>query len=141
MAFVPDTLPPEADVYNIDNFIQQPSYTYRLDFENGRIIGKIDNNEAILQAVRKVLNTDRYAYEIYSWTYGNEIYTLFGKDISYTIADLPRILEEALYVDDRIRIIENLTMVPTDLNTVVVEFDIFTHDNEILHVQETITIW
>lgn len=140
MAFVPDTLPPEADVYNIDNFIQQPSYTYRLDFENGRIIGKIDNNEAILQAVRKVLNTDRYAYEIYSWTYGNEIYTLFGKDISYTIADLPRILEEALYVDDRIRIIENLTMVPTDLNTVVVEFDIFTHDNEILHVQETITI-
>lgn len=140
MAIVPSTLPPDSDIYNVDNFIKQPSYTYRIDFENGRIIGKIDDQEAIVQAVRKILNTDKYAYEVYSWLYGNEIYTLFGKDVSYAVADLPRILEEALLVDDRIDRIENLVMTQTELNTLEVSFDIITAINEIIPITEEVIL-
>ena len=37
----------------------QPSLTYALDAENGRIRGKVDGLEAVKQAVYLVLSTER----------------------------------------------------------------------------------
>ena len=48
----------------------QPSLTYALDAENGRIRGKVDGLEAVKQAVYLVLSTERFAHLIYSWNYG-----------------------------------------------------------------------
>lgn len=35
---------------------EQPSLTYRLDLDNGRIVGKVDGLEAVNQAIRKALS-------------------------------------------------------------------------------------
>ena len=47
--------------------------TYFLDFENKRINGYIEGKEAIEQAIHKILDTKRYAFEIYDWSYGSQI--------------------------------------------------------------------
>ena len=72
---------PESQEYfaqdeNTQNFEIQPTKTYKLDLINKRIIGLIDGREAVNQHIRKVLSTDKYAYEIYDWYYGNEILKL-----------------------------------------------------------------
>ena len=45
---------PEQEV-NLTNLevVNQPSLTYRLDFERKRLSGKIDNEDAIMQLVMK----------------------------------------------------------------------------------------
>lgn len=81
---------------------QQPSRTYRIDHERKRIVGFIDEQEAIEQAIYKALATERYEYLIYDWNYGAEIGKLFGKPIPYVYSELKRLVTEALTHDDRI---------------------------------------
>src|SRR5690606_42159936 len=59
---------------------QQPSLTYAIDFEKGRIRGMIDELEAVKQAVFLILQTERYRYLIYSDDYGSELEGLIGRD-------------------------------------------------------------
>lgn len=103
---IPATLN-EQTLLESEQYHSHPSRTYRLDFENKRIIGKVDDAEAVLQFIKKVMNTDKYAYAIYDWYYGNELFTLIGKPHAYAKTECPRIIEEALLVDDRILSIEN----------------------------------
>ena len=44
-----------------------PSKTYRIDFQTGRISGTVDGRDAMVQAIRKILQTERFQYLIYSW--------------------------------------------------------------------------
>lgn len=97
----PDTLNINTEV-SAEEFESPPYKTYRLDFVNKRIIGKIDGREAAFQFIQKALSTDKYAYPIYNWYYGNEIKTLIGMPYSYVVTELPRIVNEALKVDRRI---------------------------------------
>lgn len=53
--------------------------TYRMDFQNKRIIGMIDGLEATGQGMFKALQTRRYAYEIYDDQYGSDIMNKLGK--------------------------------------------------------------
>ena len=52
---------------------EQPSLTYRLDLENGRIVGKVDGLTAVNQAIRKAIITPRFKCLIYDPQYGSEI--------------------------------------------------------------------
>lgn len=52
---------------------EQPSLTYRLDLDNGRIVGKLDKLEALNQAIRKAIITPRFRCLIYDNQYGSEI--------------------------------------------------------------------
>ncbi|KYG90390.1 hypothetical protein A0U40_18320 [[Bacillus] sp. KCTC 13219] len=81
---------------------QQPSRTYRIDHERKRIVGYVDEREAIEQAIYKALSTERYDHLIYSWNYGAEIAKLFGQPIPYVYSELQRLVTEALTHDDRI---------------------------------------
>ncbi|MEK3935920.1 DUF2634 domain-containing protein [Sporosarcina sp. FSL W7-1349] len=81
---------------------QSPSRTYKIDLEKKRIIGYIDEREAVEQFIYKVLSTERYEYLIYSWNYGAEIAKLFGQPIPYVYSELKRLITEALTQDDRI---------------------------------------
>ena len=56
-----------------------PSKTYRIDFQTGRISGTVDGRDAMVQAIRKILQTERFQYLIYSWNYGMEWSRLIGK--------------------------------------------------------------
>lgn len=115
---------PSTSEINLTNYEIQPSLTYKLDLDNKRIIGKTNNSDAVLQAVEKILSTDKYAYDIYDWNYGNEILKLVGKEFNYIKVKLPQIIEEALLQDDRIKEITDLVIEQKSIDTVFVSFNV-----------------
>lgn len=95
-------IPEQAiDLTNLE-IENQPSRTYKLDFERKRIGGMIDNEQAIMQMVMKILYTERYAYVIYSSRYGVELDRMIGQDYDFIVSDLERTITEALTADDRV---------------------------------------
>jgi hypothetical protein len=111
----------EVDLTNLE-VITQPSLTYRLDFERKRIGSKIDNEEAIMQMVMKILYTERYAYVIYSSQYGVELDRLIGQEYDFIISDLERTITEALLADDRILSITDFTTEQTAIDRMTASF-------------------
>lgn len=89
-----------ADVSTGDNI--QTSNTYQMHVKKERIKGAVTGLDAIAQACYKAINTERYAYPIYSWNYGIELQDLFGQPIPYVFAVLPQRITDALMQDDRI---------------------------------------
>lgn len=84
----------------------QPSLTYALDLESGRIRGKVDRLEALRQAVYLILSTERYDWLIYSWNYGREFKELIGQPKEFVLPELKRCISEALLQDDRITAVD-----------------------------------
>lgn len=80
----------------------RPSLTYRIDWERRRISGRCDGRQAMEQAVRKVLDTERFAHLIYSWNYGAEFADLLGKPVSFVYPELEERITEALLQDERV---------------------------------------
>ena len=87
-----------------------PNKSYRMKIADEKILGNIDELDAITQACYKILNTERYQYVIYSWNYGIELQDLFGKPIPYVYSELPRRIKEALTQDDRINSVEDFEL-------------------------------
>lgn len=85
----------------------EPTRTYKMNLEGGFIRGYTDGQEAMKQAIYKVLNTERYQYIMYSWDYGIELLDLYGMPASYVCPELERRIEEALTMDDRIESVDN----------------------------------
>ena len=84
---------------------EQPSLTYRLDLDRGRIVGMADGLTAVNQAIRKHLITPRFRCLVYDNQYGSEIKeTIIAGDASteYIEAEMPRLVKDALSVDSRI---------------------------------------
>jgi len=77
-----------------------PSYTYLI--KNGHIMSMTDGREAMVQAVDKILRTERFVYPIYDDQYGNDFEELLGKDFDYAEVEVDRMLTEALEADDRV---------------------------------------
>lgn len=81
---------------------EETSNTYRMKETENSIVGNYDGINAVIQAVDKILNTERYQYPIYSWNYGIELGDLIGMPLSYCVVELERRIREALLLDDRI---------------------------------------
>ena len=81
---------------------RMPSYTSKIDFERNRIMGTVDNIDAMEQAIYLILQTERYESIIYNWYYGVEFDTLIGKSRELITSELERRIREALTEDDRI---------------------------------------
>lgn len=77
-----------------------PSRTYRV--QNSRIIAMTDGQGAMIQAVDKILQTERFVYPIYDEQYSNDFEELIGKDFGYAETEVDRMLREALLADDRV---------------------------------------
>lgn len=116
---LPDELQPQSMV--------MPSLSYKLDFDTGNIsLLALDDVNSLLQSIEKILKTDRYAYVIYDGNYGNELHLLKGQSIEYAIAEIPRLVKEALLGDDRITSIENFKFNRAEFATLKVEFTAYT---------------
>jgi len=104
-------IPQGASVTNASiREVQQPSLTWQFDFDKGKIAGKIDGLDAIKQAVFKVLQTDRFWYDIYSFNYGHELTRLLGNSPEFVQSEATRMLSEALLQDDRIQAVQSVTV-------------------------------
>lgn len=89
----------------------QSSRTYKIDFENSRITNEIiDGIDSIRQFVLLALRTVRFVHPIYTSDTGSEIHTLLSDSevtIDYKIAELPRLITDALIYDERIESVDN----------------------------------
>lgn len=84
---------------------EQPSLTYRLDLESGRIVGFVDKLEAVNQAVKKAIITPRFKCLIYNNQYGSEVEeAIISKDASqeYINTVIEGFIKDALRTDTRI---------------------------------------
>jgi hypothetical protein len=94
-------------IADIEQEREQPSKTYMLDFDRGRIlaIGSADGIEAVNQFIKKALLTPRFRCLIYDNQYGSEIkQTVIAGDATaeYIETDMPRLVKDALLCDSRI---------------------------------------
>ncbi len=103
---------------------QIPSKTYKV--VHNRIVGFTDDLDAVEQAVDKILQTERFQYEIYSESYGHDLIDLIGQDFDLAFSEIERLIVEALTADDRVDGIENLALNKTSKNTLVVTFTVTT---------------
>jgi hypothetical protein len=99
-----------------------PTLTYKVDYENKCISGKVDDVDAVIQMIDKVLRTDKYSKEIYNWYFGNELFRLMGQPYEYVVAELPRIVSEALLTDDRILDVTDFQFEKSSVDSVAVTF-------------------
>lgn len=81
---------------------EQPSLTYKMDLNGDSVRGFVDEQEAMKQAIFRILNTERYQYIIYPWYYGIETIDLYGEPVTYVCPELERRITEALLTDTRI---------------------------------------
>lgn len=108
----------------------EPGYTYKLDLRSKRIVGKVDGRTSVVQAIYKILYTERYAWLIYDWSYGMELEQYLGQEFDYVMADIERSITEALLVDDRVLEIREFKMKKTRIDALYVEFVAITTEGD-----------
>ena len=106
--------------------VTQPSKQHRMDLDKNRILGTCDGLEAVKQSVYNILNTERYAYLIYSWDYGIELIDLYGKQPMIVCPEIERRVKEALLQDDRITGVDNFEFDTSKKGVVSVTFTVHT---------------
>lgn len=90
--------------------VEEPTKTWFLDFEAGRVVDITDGLQAIQQAVFMALSTTRYEQLIFSEEYGSELDSLIGSNPVFIESEIRRMIEEALMPDDRISGIEDISV-------------------------------
>lgn len=90
----------------------QPSKTFALNLESGKIGDYIDGEAAIQQFIRKAIYTARNRYLIYSDAYGSEVDELISQSLPFSVLkiEIPRLIEEAIIYDDRIESVGNFEL-------------------------------
>lgn len=96
---IPSTVGFLAQDFEIE---EQPSLTYKMDLNGDSVWGFVDEQEAMKQAIFRILNTERYQFIIYPWYYGIETIDLYGEPVTYVCPELERRITEALLIDTRI---------------------------------------
>lgn len=113
---------PAFDVENELEEEKEPTLTYRIRLNDADVFGKTDETEAMKQAIFKIIATERYEHEIYSWDYGIELNDLFGKPKSYIRSEIVRRFEEALLQDDRVTALKDISVTFEKRGTVSIFF-------------------
>ena len=112
-------LTPQNDTDLLDAYLEaeinapdEPSKTFRLDFNQYRIGNMTDKKDALKQAITKAILTPRSYYRIYNDYYGCELWDLIGSDVTdaYIDAEIPRMVREAIEYDDRINVVNDISV-------------------------------
>lgn len=83
-------------------FVAQPSQTWHINKETGRINNTTEGLAAVRQASEIILNVQRFYWQIFSPYSGVELADLIGMNYGYVVSELQRRIVEALLMDDRI---------------------------------------
>ena len=82
-----------------------PSKTYRMIIDQERIIGTVDEVEALKQMIYKQINTEP-VYQIYA-NFGVKKRDLYGEPKPYAFMKISGRIKEALEMDDRVLKVRN----------------------------------
>lgn len=107
-----------------EELVDVPTRTYKV--VNGRVTGFVEEQEAMRQAIEKVLSTERFNFEIYSDSYGADLNDLIGEHMDLAKAEVERLITEAIIVDDRVLSIENFTILEESKESLIVSFKVAT---------------
>lgn len=118
------------DLINDFEIEQQPFKTYKMDFLQMTIRGWVDGIEAVRQAVYKILNTQKYDFLIYSWSYGSQLRELFGEQISSVYSEIKQRITDALLQDERINSVDDFSLV-SSRGEVLVRFTVNTNEGSV----------
>lgn len=141
---VPDTAYDE-DVEELEadfDMESEPSLTYAMkvsdepEKKDSIFLGNVDGEAAIRQAIMKILNTERYEHEIYSWDYGIELQDLYGMPMSYVMSEIKERIEDALLADDRIEAVDDFEVEIAGKRTLHCSFTAITTQGEITEEME-----
>lgn len=127
-----------------DELFEEEEYankTYAIDWKNKRIVGHVDNKEALMQFIHKAIITERNEYKaIYSTEYGSEIAnTVIGESVTddYIYTVIPSLIKDCLQVDDRIVDVYDFS-ITLEENVLNIKFLVDTIYGNGLFVQEMI---
>ena len=118
----------EIPITELEEEEEQPSKTYALDLDSGRIVGNVDGLEAVKQAIRKAIITARYKCVIYDDDYGSEVDSLIrDNDCTRELLEtaLPDLIKDALSQDTRVLSCDNFTFEFKD-DSAYIEFEVST---------------
>ena len=115
----------------------EPSYTYAMRVPDDEIsercfVGKVDDIEAKQQAIMKILSTERYEHEIYSWDFGIEIKDLFGMPIPYVMSKIKARITDAITQDDRFDNVTDFKITQVGKKVIYCTFTVITSDGELI---------
>lgn len=120
-------------INGIENEKKITSKTYAINWDEGRIIGYVDGQEAVRQFIKKALLTPRFHCLIYNSQYGSEIkerIIMKNATRNYIEAEMPFLISDTLIHDDRILKIYNIDFEFKDSyplqDSVVISFDVDT---------------
>ena len=124
------------------NIVTIPTKTYKMELEENsdRISGFTDEQEAMKQAIYKIIRTERYKYIIYDWNYGIELEDLFGMPVNYCVPEIERRIREALLQDTRISEVNNFEFDTSKKGVVLVKFTAYTEFGEVNITDEEVSI-
>ena len=93
----------------------EPSFTYAMkipgdEVTESRFIGKVDDVNAMQQAIMKILSTERYENEIYSWNFGIETRDLYGMDVLFVMSEIKTRIGDAITADDRFESVDDFVV-------------------------------
>lgn len=118
----------------------EPSLTYAMNLERFVFVGTVDETEAVKQAVLKIIHTERYEHDIYSWDYGIELQDLHGKSIPYVMSEIKQRITDALTADDRIETISDFSVERVGKNTLRCNFKVITAQDEEFTIESEVNI-
>lgn len=130
------TLPESAGFGTELVLASQPSLTWLIDKEQNQVSRMDEGLEAVRQSVEIALSVERFRWQIYSTNFGAELDDLIGEDEAYIVSELPRLIEEALSTDDRIRAVDDFSFSRTDGNSMTVTFAVHTVFGDISEVMQ-----
>lgn len=104
----------------------QPSKTWIIDRDAMQVSRMDEGLESVRQAVEIALNVERYRWTIYDANFGSELDGLAGEDEAYIIAELPRMVEDALSPDSRVIAVDNYVFTRLDTTSMRVTFTVHT---------------
>ncbi len=108
------------------DYVSRPTNTFIIDWSSHQIAGMDSGLAAIRQAVDIILQNERFEWQIYSSNFGSELESLAGEDYDFIVSDLPRRIEEALSIDERILSVANFIFVNNGNSTMTCRFDVIT---------------
>jgi len=123
----------------------EPSLTYAMKISqevsgDSIFVGRVNDTEAIKQAIIKIINTERYEHEIYSWDYGIELKDLFGGQIPYVMSEVKRRITDAVLADDRIDSIEDFQVERAGKNGVHCIFTAVTIQGDEINIETEVEV-
>lgn len=95
------------DTISLDPIIST-SHNFKLDVNNNRVSGFVDEEVALAQAIYMMIKTEQGKYDIYPEDYGLKKEDLYGKPRNYVEAALEYRIPQCLLQDLRIKSVDSV---------------------------------